>query len=194
MERLGAAVTRRAAVPLAAAAALVLLSFTGFARLEVDTDYLRFFDARSETRQAYELVQEKFGGVDTIQIVLEGDVLEPETLRAMEALQAELDGDAARQRFHVGGRHRERGGPGPQRRRPGLRGHPRHRGRRWPSTSCCSPCRGDAMLDQFLTWDQGTAKIEVPVATTSAQERAEVLRRDRRAGRREAGCLTGGWR
>lgn len=176
LERLGAAVTRRAAVPLAAAAALVLLSFTGFARLEVDTDYLRFFDARSETRQAYELVQEKFGGVDTIQIILEGDVLEPETLRAMEALQAELDGmprvsgsmSVADIVKEVGRALNEDD--------PAYAVIPESRAAVAQYLLLLS-MSGDAVLDQFLTWDQGTAKIEVPVATTSAQERAEVLRR-----------------
>src|SRR5690606_6663702 len=176
LSRLGAAVTRRAAVPLVVAAVLAVASFTGFARLEVDTDYLRFFDARSEARQAYHLVQEKFGGVDTVQIVLEGDILEPETLRAMEALQAELDAmPRLTDSMSVVNIVKEVG---------------RALNEDDPAYAIIPDTRaavaqyllllsmsGDTTLDQFLTWDQRTAKIEVPVATTSAQERADVLRR-----------------
>ena len=176
LERLGASVTGRIAVPLATAAVLVVFSFTGFARLEVDTDYLRFFDARSEARQAYHLVQEKFGGVDTIQVVLEGEILEPETLRAMERLQAELDAmpwlsdsmsvvDIVKE---VGQALNEDD--------PAYAVIPDSRAAVAQYLLLLS-MSGDTTLDQFLTLDQRTAKIEVPVVTTSAQERAEVLRR-----------------
>lgn len=176
LERLGAAVTRRPAVPLAVAAVLVLLSVTGFARLEVDTDYLRFFDARSEARQAYQLVQDKFGGVDTVQIVLDGEILEPGTLRAMEALQTELDAmpwltdsmSVVNIVKEVGQALNEDD--------PAYAVIPDSR----PAVAqylLLLSMSGDSTLDQFLTLDQGTAKIEVPVNTTSAQERADVLRR-----------------
>lgn len=176
LERLGATVTGRTAIPLATAAVLVVLSFTGFARLEVDTDYLRFFDARSEGRQAYHLVQEKFGGVDTVQVVLEGEILEPETLRAMERLQAEFEAmpwltdslsvvDIVKE---VGQALNEDD--------PAYAVIPESRAAVAQYLLLLS-MSGDTTLDQFLTLDQRTAKIEVPVVTTSAQERAEVLQR-----------------
>nr|MBO2476842.1 hypothetical protein [Bacillota bacterium] len=176
LERLGASVTQRPAVPLVVAAVVALVSFTGFARLEVDTDYLRFFDARSEARQAYQLVQEKFGGVDTVQIVLEGDILEPETLRAMEALQAELEampwlGDSMSVVDIV-----KEVGRALNEDDPAYAVIPDSRAAVAQYLLLLS-MSGDSTLEQFLTFDQATAKIEVPVATTSAQERADVLRR-----------------
>ena len=176
LERLAAVVTGRPAVPLATAVVLAAAAAAGFARLEVDTDYLRFFDARSEARQAYQLVQDKFGGVDSVQIVLEGEILEPETLRAMEALQAELD---AMPRLtgamsvvnivkEVGRALNEDD--------PAYEVIPETRAAVAQYLLLLS-MSGDSTLDQFLTLDQTTAKIEVPVSTTSAQEREEVLRR-----------------
>ncbi|OUN01385.1 MAG: hypothetical protein BAA04_06015 [Firmicutes bacterium ZCTH02-B6] len=176
LERVGAWVTQRPAVPLVAAAVLTVVSFTGFARLQVDTDYLRFFDARSEARQAYQLVQDKFGGVDTVQIILEGDILEPDTLRAMETLQAELEAipwlsgsmSVADIVKEVGQALNEDD--------PAYAVIPDSRAAVAQYLLLLS-MSGDSTLEQFLTFDQGTAKIEVPVATTSAQERADVLRR-----------------
>lgn len=174
--RLGTRVTERPAVPLCVAAALAALSATGFARLEVDTDYLRFFDARSEVRQAYQLVQEKFGGIDTVQIVLEGEILEPETLRAMEALQAELEAlprltasmSVVNLVKQVGRALNEDD--------PAYAVIPATR----PAVAqylLLLSMAGDTTLDQFLTPDQTMAKIEVPIATTSARERQDALRR-----------------
>src|SRR5690606_36198123 len=164
------------AVPIAAGLAVAALSLTGFARLEVDNDYIRFFDKRSETRQAYQVVQEQFGGVETVQIVLEGDVLEPAALRAMEALQKELDtmpllsgsmsvADLVKE---VGRALNEDD--------PAYAVIPDTR----PAVAqylLLLSFAGDALLDQFLTPDQTMAKIEVSVATTSAKEREELLAR-----------------
>lgn len=176
LERLGAAVTGRAGVPLALAAVLALVAFSGFARLEVDTDYLRFFDPRSEARQAYELVQEKFGGVDTVQIVLEGDVLDPATLRAMEALQAELDAmPRLTESMSVVNIVKEVS-QALNEDDPAYAVIPDTRAAVAQYLLLLS-MSGDTTLDQFLTWDERTAKIEVPVATTSAQERKDVLNR-----------------
>ncbi|MFS8628948.1 MAG: hydrophobe/amphiphile efflux-3 (HAE3) family transporter [Limnochordales bacterium] len=176
LERLGRWVTRHPAVPIAAGLAVAALSLTGFARLEVDNDYIRFFDKRSETRQAYQLVQQQFGGVETVQIVLEGDVLEPAALRAMEALQKELDtmpllsgsmsvADLVKE---VGRALNEDD--------PAYAVIPDTR----PAVAqylLLLSFAGDALLDQFLTPDQTMAKIEVSVATTSAKEREELLAR-----------------
>jgi len=174
LEGLAAAVTGRPVVPLALAAVLAVLSFTGFARLEVDTDYLRFFDARSEARQAYQLVQEQFGGVDTVQVVLEGDILEPETLRAMEALQEELDAmPRLSESMSVVNLVKEVGRTLNED-DPAYAVIPETRAAVAQYLLLLS-MSGDTTLDQFLTLDQQTAKIEVPVATTSAQERKDVL-------------------
>src|SRR5690606_16001025 len=140
------------------------------------TDYLRFFDARSEARQAYQLVQDKFGGVDTVQIILEGDILEPDTLRAMEALQAELEampwlGDSMSVVDIV-----KEVGRALNEDDPAYAVIPDSRAAVAQYLLLLS-MSGDSTLEQFLTFDQATAKIEVPVATTSAQERADVLRR-----------------
>lgn len=90
LANLGAAVLRRPAVVAVAVALLVAWSAVGLVRLQVDSDFASFFDARSVTRRDFDLIRREFGGVDTVQIIIEGDILEPAVLRAMETASLEL--------------------------------------------------------------------------------------------------------
>lgn len=84
MRRFGDAALRNPVAIIVAVAALVAWSAVGIGKLGVDTDFASFFDAKSVTRRDFDLIRSEFGGVDTVQVMVEGDILDPATLRAME--------------------------------------------------------------------------------------------------------------
>jgi predicted RND superfamily exporter protein len=84
--------------PLAVIAFYVGLAVAGLLlvpRIDVDTDYLTFFDADSEVRRDFTRVNELLAGVVPLYVVVDGgrpDALrEPDALRALERLQQRLD-------------------------------------------------------------------------------------------------------
>ncbi len=91
MRRFGDAVLRNPIAVIVAVAALVVWSGVGVGKLGVDTDFASFFDARSVTRRDFDLIRSEFGGVDTVQVMVEGDILDPATLRAMEQAGSKLE-------------------------------------------------------------------------------------------------------
>ena len=91
MRQFGDGVLRSPGLIIAAVVALVVWSAVGISRLEVDTDLASFFDARSVTRRDFDLIRSEFGGVDTVQVMVEGDILDPATLRAMEEAGRKLE-------------------------------------------------------------------------------------------------------
>jgi predicted RND superfamily exporter protein len=64
-------------------------------RIEIDTDYLSYFDARSEIRRDFEAVNRLLSGAVPIYAIFTGPApgafLEPEALRAMERIQRRLE-------------------------------------------------------------------------------------------------------
>lgn len=71
----------------------VLLSFVvgiGIYFLEVDTDLERFFPKNHPIRQGAEIINEHFGGTQTLSVLVEGDIKDPELLRRMEYYGSEL--------------------------------------------------------------------------------------------------------
>lgn len=90
LARLGTAVAKRRATVAAVVFTIALVAALGLPRLTTETDFINFFDKASPTRVAFDLVQEHFGGVDTIQLVVDGDIVEPEVLQAIEEAQEKL--------------------------------------------------------------------------------------------------------
>ena len=84
LERMGNYVLRKPIVVVIATLALIVWSAGGLSRLKVDTDFATFFDESSVARRDSDLIRTEFGGVDTIQVLVEGDILDPVTLNAME--------------------------------------------------------------------------------------------------------------
>jgi len=64
-------------------------------KIDIDTDYLSYFDARSEIRRDFEAVNRLLSGAVPIYVVLSGAApgafLEPDVLRAMERIQRRLE-------------------------------------------------------------------------------------------------------
>ncbi len=90
LERVGNYVLRKPIVVVIATLALVAWSAGGLSRLKVDTDFATFFDESSVARRDFDLIRTEFGGVDTIQVLVEGDILDPVTLNAIERAQQDF--------------------------------------------------------------------------------------------------------
>lgn len=82
-------VTHRRRV-LAVAAALVVLAALGIARIVPDTSILAFFPEGGATRTSVAKVEEVLGGSSNITVWLQGDLTDPQLLRAMESYQQEV--------------------------------------------------------------------------------------------------------
>lgn len=87
MEKVGNYVLRKPTVVVIATLVLVAWSAGGLSRLRVDSDFAAFFDESSVARRDFDLIRTEFGGVDTIQVLVEGDILDPATLNAMDRAQ-----------------------------------------------------------------------------------------------------------
>ncbi len=72
-------------------AAMITLSVLGIAKMEADTDEVRYFKESTPIRQVTEKIEETMGGISTLYIVLESDVqerfMQPDALFALEAIQ-----------------------------------------------------------------------------------------------------------
>ena len=69
----------------------VVVAVTGLPRLERNVDILDYFKRGTDVRQAENFMQRKFGGSLPVQIMVKGDILEPEVLVAMKKLQDFLE-------------------------------------------------------------------------------------------------------
>ena len=68
-----------------------LIAGTGLIWLKVDTDPVHYFHKTSPIRQANEYVNKTFGGSAQLNVVVKGDIKDPEVLRRMEGLQEFLE-------------------------------------------------------------------------------------------------------
>ncbi|MEA4884994.1 MAG: MMPL family transporter [Clostridia bacterium] len=84
-------VLARRVVVIVVAVVLIAFSLAGLTRLSVDTSFASFFAEESDTRRDFDLIRSEFGGVDTVQIMLEGDILDPATLSAMDSAQRDFE-------------------------------------------------------------------------------------------------------
>ncbi|MEX2501427.1 MAG: MMPL family transporter [Trueperaceae bacterium] len=82
-------VTTRTRVVLAVATGLVVGALVGLPRIQSDTSILAFFPADGATRTSVRTVEETLGGSSVIQVRVDGDILDPVTLAAIESFQTE---------------------------------------------------------------------------------------------------------
>lgn len=68
----------------------VLFALAGLPGLEIDSNFFNFFAEDSRPRIAYELVKDKFVGSESVEIIIEGDVTDPQVLQAISAFQGDL--------------------------------------------------------------------------------------------------------
>ena len=90
----GQAIGHHSTKILLATAVVIVLGILGLFRVYVDGSLLSNFEEESEVLIADKMLTEKFGGTNTLNIVIEGEnndaIKSPEMLRAIDALQADL--------------------------------------------------------------------------------------------------------
>ncbi len=74
---------------------LTLLISTGIFFLKVDSNEENFFPERHEVKKAAHLINEKFGGSETISVMFSGDMLDPDILKRMEGYRELLEKEDA---------------------------------------------------------------------------------------------------
>jgi len=179
LARFGGWVARHRGVVAVIALGIVVVAALGLPRLSVETDFINFFEKGSPTRNAFDLVQEHFGGTGTIQIVVDGSITEPEVLRAMETAQEQLKAiphlstplsvvDLVKRVSRV--LHADD---------PAYERIPDTREAIAQYLLLLS-MSGDAGLSELLTIDHEQAKIEIIMAATSSKEQRLVLDRVQR--------------
>lgn len=88
-ESIFAWVHRRAGLIVGLVCGIVVIALLGIPRLYPETGYLNYFHENSSTKKAAELVDARFGGSATLDIIIKGDIKDPDLLRRMEAFQSE---------------------------------------------------------------------------------------------------------
>lgn len=73
----------RSKLVISFALALVIVAGIGVTRLTSDSNFFNFFDPSSEARLAYDVVRDKFGGSETVEVAVTGDLKDPELLSAL---------------------------------------------------------------------------------------------------------------
>lgn len=80
----------RASVVIGISLLLVMISILGLPRLRIDSNFFNFFAENSQPKIAYNLVKDKFTGSESIEVVIEGSIGNPEVLKAMKGFQEDL--------------------------------------------------------------------------------------------------------
>lgn len=91
LDRLASVVVRRSNRVLAVALLVAVTAALGVPRVSTDSNFFSFFDPETQPRIAYDLVRDKFSGSESIEIVVKGDVLAPNVLKAMKGFQDDLE-------------------------------------------------------------------------------------------------------
>ena len=174
LARLGRWVAHNPRVVATIAVVVVGFAAIGLPRLTVETDFINFLPKGSPTRKAFDLVQEHFGGTNTIQIVVDGTITEPEVLRGMERAQERLNGiphlstplsvvDVVKRVSRV--LHAD---DSAYERVPDTR-------EAVAQYLLLLSMSGDVGLSQLLTLDEQQAKIEVYIGATTTKEQRMIL-------------------
>lgn len=69
---------------------LVVVAGIGVTRLTSDSNFFNFFDPSSEARLAYDVVRDKFGGSETVEVAVTGDLKDPELLLALDRVSGRM--------------------------------------------------------------------------------------------------------
>ncbi len=92
LARLSGLVVRRPGRVLLASAVITLIVGTGIMFLRIDTNQENFFPGRHPVRKASEVISSKFGGSQTISIMISGDIKDPEVMTGIDQLTHHLKG------------------------------------------------------------------------------------------------------
>lgn len=91
LQKVAEFVIQKSSAVLGVALGLAVIVALGVPRISTDSNFFNFFHPNSQPRQAYDFVRDKFSGSESMEIVIRGDILEPEVLQAMQYLQDELE-------------------------------------------------------------------------------------------------------
>ncbi len=89
---LSSVVIRRPGRVLLISAAVTLILSTGVIFLRIDTNQENFFPLRHPVRKASEVINQKFGGSQTISVMITGDIKDPEVMGGIDRLTHHLKG------------------------------------------------------------------------------------------------------
>ncbi len=76
---------------LACSLAITILFSLGMILLKIDTNQENYFPARHPVRSAARIINEKFGGSQTISVMLSGDMKDPEVMSRIDGLTTRLE-------------------------------------------------------------------------------------------------------
>jgi uncharacterized protein len=72
--------------------AIVIITFSaGVALLRINTNQENYFSSKHPVRQASELINSKFGGSQTISVMIKGDIKNPEIMKGIDMLTTEIE-------------------------------------------------------------------------------------------------------
>lgn len=91
LDKISTLTTRRPKTVLIGAGIIGLLALIFIPRLNIEFDLMSFFKSGSSPYIALNLINDKFGGADLIQLVVKGDIQEPDVLKHIEQLQEEIE-------------------------------------------------------------------------------------------------------
>jgi hydrophobe/amphiphile efflux-3 (HAE3) family protein len=69
---------------------VIILFATGITLIRIDTNPENYFSSKHPVKQASELINSKFGGSQTISVMIKGDIKDPEIMRGIDKLTTEL--------------------------------------------------------------------------------------------------------
>ena len=75
---------------LLVSALVIILFASGIAFLRIDTNQENYFAPKHPVRQASELINSKFGGSQTISVMIKGDIKDPELMKGIDRLTTEI--------------------------------------------------------------------------------------------------------
>jgi predicted RND superfamily exporter protein len=91
LNSLSTATTKSYWLVLSMAAGLVIIAAVALTGLNPEFHLISFYKPDSPPVKSLQLMEEKFGGSAVIQVMVKGDIQDPEVLRSMEQLQSEME-------------------------------------------------------------------------------------------------------
>jgi hypothetical protein len=76
---------------LLVSAVIIILFASGIAFLKINTNQEKYFSLKHPVRQASELINSKFGGSQTISVMIKGDIMDPDIMKGIDKLTTEIE-------------------------------------------------------------------------------------------------------
>jgi len=92
LKKVSAVIIKRPGRVLLVSLVITLLTGIGFAFLRIDTNQENFFPHKSPVRKVSELINSKFGGSQTISVMISGDIKDPVLMQKIDDLTQRLKG------------------------------------------------------------------------------------------------------